>query len=120
VARAAQLPFVGSGGELERPRQQLPVGVGLVGLYLGDQLIDEVVMRFEYRHTLSVPLASPVFIRARGRKAALAAERFSAMLRRRRQAKKLRAIARLLCEVESAGAGRRPARRVERVAVGRT
>ena len=36
LAGAAQLPVVGVGGEAERPRQELPVDVGLVELDLGD------------------------------------------------------------------------------------
>jgi hypothetical protein len=41
------------------------------------------------------------------------------MLRRRRQTKKLRAVARLLCEIDAAGARERPVRRRERAALGR-
>jgi hypothetical protein len=41
------------------------------------------------------------------------------VFRRRRQTRKLRAIARLLAELEAAGANERPARKRERTVLGR-
>src|SRR5262249_61205717 len=52
---APELPVVRGRGEVERPPQELLVRVGLVRLDLGQQLLDEIVMSFEYRHQLSVP-----------------------------------------------------------------
>jgi hypothetical protein len=50
LARPAQLPVVRPRGEVERARDELAVGVRLVPLDFGDQLVDEVLMSFEYRH----------------------------------------------------------------------
>ena len=58
LARAAQLAVVCVRGEVERARQQLPVGVRLVRLDLGQQLLDEIVMSLEYRHRAQ---CTPVF-----------------------------------------------------------
>ena len=44
------LACMGGSGVVERARQERPVDVGLVRLDLGDQLVDEVLMSFEYRH----------------------------------------------------------------------
>ena len=52
---ASELPVVRLRGEVEGAGDQLPVGVGLVGLDLGEQLIDEILMSFDYRHQASVP-----------------------------------------------------------------
>jgi hypothetical protein len=41
---------MGTRREVERPRQELTVGVRLVPLDLGKQLVDEVLMSFEYCH----------------------------------------------------------------------
>jgi hypothetical protein len=40
---------------VERPGQQLPVDVRLVRLDLGEQLVDEILVSFEYCHDLIVP-----------------------------------------------------------------
>src|SRR5205085_425764 len=56
LARAAALALVRARGKLERAHEKFLVGVGLVALDLGDQLVDEIVMSLEYRHRLSVPL----------------------------------------------------------------
>ena len=50
-------PGVGVRRVVERAGQQLPVGVRLVRLDLGEQLVDEVLMSLEYCHRPSVPLA---------------------------------------------------------------
>jgi hypothetical protein len=41
---------MGAGREVERPRQELAIGVLFVPLDIGEQLVDEVLMSFEYRH----------------------------------------------------------------------
>jgi hypothetical protein len=78
-------------------------------------------MLFEYRHPSSVALRSPTFRGAMGRKQRTFDERFWLMLRRRRQTKKLRTIARVLCELEAAGPKRHPAsaRKGDRASLGR-
>jgi hypothetical protein len=43
---------------VERPGQQLPVRIRLVRLDLGEQLVDEVLVSFEYCHNPSVPAES--------------------------------------------------------------
>jgi hypothetical protein len=40
---------------VERPGQKLPVDVRLVRLDLGEQLVDEILVSFEYCHDLIVP-----------------------------------------------------------------
>ena len=54
LAGPAHLAVVCARGEVERPSQQLAVGVRFVPLDLGKQLVDEVLMSFEYCHTPSV------------------------------------------------------------------
>src|SRR5258708_171550 len=54
VSGSAHLAGVRARGDVERPRQQLAVGVRLVSLDLGKQLVDEVLVSFEYCHTFSV------------------------------------------------------------------
>ena len=44
LAGAALLALVGARGEVERPAQQLAIGVGDVRLDVSDQLVDEVLM----------------------------------------------------------------------------
>ena len=56
LARAAHLVGVGARGEIEGAGQQLPVGVGLVRLDLGEQLLDEVLMPLQDCHRPSVSL----------------------------------------------------------------
>ena len=48
---------MGARREIEGAGQQLPVGVGLVRLDLGEQLLDEVLMPLQDCHGPSVPLA---------------------------------------------------------------
>ena len=61
-------PSCACGREAERPREQLPVDVGLVGLDLGDQLVDEVLMPLEHRHRPSVlRRRAPILPPTRGR-----------------------------------------------------
>ena len=52
---AAQLPVVGLRGELERPHDQVAVELGLVGLELGQQLVDEILVPLDYRHPHILP-----------------------------------------------------------------
>ena len=54
LAGASHLPVVRVRGVVERAGDELPIGVRLVGLDLGDQLVDEILMPFEYRHHSSV------------------------------------------------------------------
>ena len=50
LARLAHLARVRLRGEVERPGEELAVDVGLVGLDLGQQLLDEVLMPLEDCH----------------------------------------------------------------------
>jgi hypothetical protein len=110
---------VRTGGVVESAGQQLAVDVRLVGLDLGDQLVDEVLMSLEYRHPLSVPPARLRSSCPAGGEAP-AGNQGRPMLRRRRQARKLRRLVRLWCELDAA-AGTVPARLrpSSRVALGR-
>jgi hypothetical protein len=51
---------------VERPGQKLPIDVRLVRLDLGEQLVDEVLVSFEYCHDPIVPpgFAAPSPVRA--------------------------------------------------------
>ena len=94
---------------------ELPIGVRLVGLDLGEQLVDEILMSFEYRHHSSVPRAGfrhPAAPRTGREQEKLAAggKRLS-MLRRRRTSFRLRRIARVLLELDAAGTRPAPAAR---------
>ncbi|MDX6452850.1 MAG: hypothetical protein QOH16_2899, partial [Gaiellaceae bacterium] len=53
------LPGMGLRGVVERPGQKLPVDVRLVRLDLGEQLVDEILVSFEYCHDLIVPPGFP-------------------------------------------------------------
>jgi len=85
---AAQLAVVGARREVECPRQELAVGIRLVVLDLGKELVDEVLVSFEYRHLFSVR-----------RKRRFFAEHFVPMLRRRRKIRRLRRVAQMLALV---------------------
>ncbi len=50
LSRLAQLSGMGLRGVIERPGQELPVDVRLVRLDLGEQLVDEILVSFEYCH----------------------------------------------------------------------
>ena len=102
--------------------QELPIDVGLVGLDVGDQLRDEVLMPLQHRHKPVYPRLStldPPIAGCGGTSARRGTQQ--PMFRRRRQTKKLIRIARMLRELDAASI--RPAakpRRSSRVAIGRT
>src|SRR4029079_16631163 len=56
LPRPPKLPVVGARGEVEGPGQQLPVDIGLVALHLTDELIDEILVSFEYCHVQMILL----------------------------------------------------------------
>ena len=107
LARLAHLAVVRVGGELERPRQQLAVDVGLVRLDLGDQLVDEVLVAFQNGHRSSVPRPSRGFRNPSGGNAVLPMNDEEPMFARRRQTKKLIQIARMLRALDAAAHARR-------------
>ncbi len=121
LSRGARLPRVRMRGEVECPGEQLAVGVRLVGLDLGDQLLDKILMPLEYRHEPSVPPAfgasSSVSAYRFGRIRRCVAEPSRSMFRRRRQTKKLLRVARMLRELDGASASRRPLSPERRVGV---
>ena len=105
LAGLALLPVVGAGREVEGADEQVAVEIDLlVQLRIGDQLVDEVLMPFEHCHTVSVPrpfgLPSPGRGLELGREARPVEERGSPLLRRRRELRKLRQVARLLRALE--------------------
>jgi hypothetical protein len=55
LARLPHLAGVGFRGKVERPGQELPVNVRLVGLDLGEQLVDEVDVGRVLPHIQCIP-----------------------------------------------------------------
>ena len=102
LPRAPHLPVMRLGGELERTDDQVPVEPRLVGLELGQQLVDKILMSLEYRHPPILPGSAPDPSpeRARGdRKPAASMESGPSMFRRRRTAYRIRLAARLLLAI---------------------
>ena len=93
---AAQLPVVRLRRELERAHDQVAVELGLVGLELGQQLVDKILMPLDYRHPHYFTRVGADPLGRFDRKCASAREPWRSMFRRRRSARRLRLAARLL------------------------
>jgi hypothetical protein len=87
---------VGDRRVLEGAGDQLPIEIGFVGLKLGEQFVDKILMPFEYRHEPILPLLGKEPSLGENRKPRLAAESSHPMFRRRRESRRLRLAARLL------------------------
>ena len=125
LAAPTVLAAVRARGPLERPHDQVAVGVGVVGLDLREQLVEEVLVlpvSLDNRHPLSVlgPPTVPCAAQPDGRERRSGVERmpFMRWIRSYRERRALLAIARVLVDLDAAAAERRALRRGVRVSFG--